>query len=194
MEALPRVCAAGVSLGPSTKTLCRERRSDLQPWPGMGRKGGERIRTAPAQGGRRGSGNPETIQTFCRRCLLPGQQERLSRWPAAEIIREGSHQHLWHQDLPAANQELLGAGPHRSRPRGWSLRSWCSSSEAKSHPAESSWVSTTACKAPKTLSGEERGVWWPPREPRAVVEKGKAASCVELVRDWQALPSSPEHR
>lgn len=29
---------------------------------------------------------------------------------------------------------------------------------SKSHPAESSWVSTTACKTPKTLSREERGV------------------------------------
>lgn len=29
---------------------------------------------------------------------------------------------------------------------------------SKSHPVESSWVSTTACKAPKTLSREERGV------------------------------------
>lgn len=43
---------------------------------------------------------------------------------------------------------------------------------------------------------QQRGArcWWPPREPRAAVEKGKAASCVSLVRDWQALPSSPEHR
>lgn len=43
---------------------------------------------------------------------------------------------------------------------------------------------------------QQRGArcWWPPREPGAAVEKGKAASCVELVHDRQALPSSPEHR
>lgn len=36
---------------------------------------------------------------------------------------------------------------------------------SKSHPAESSWVSATACKAPRTLGGEERGVAGLPGNP-----------------------------
>lgn len=49
---------------------------------------------------------------------------------------------------------------------------------------------------PQLAKPQQRGArcWWPPREPGAAVEKGKAASCVELVHDKQALPSSPEHR
>lgn len=115
------------------KLPVESRGGTCQPDQGWGGRGGQ-IHVVLAQGRTRGSGAPETIQTFCRRCLLPGQHERLSWWTEAEKIREGSHQHLWHQDLPAANQELLGGGPRRSHPRGRGLSSWCSTSEANPIP------------------------------------------------------------
>ena len=100
---------------------------------------------------RRGSGIPETIQSFCRRCVLPGR-------PEVGKTKEDSRQHLRRQDVPAANRALLGVGPRRSQARGRGSQLLGLLLRSKSRPVESSWVSTTGLRSPKTLSREEQGV------------------------------------
>lgn len=77
----------------------------------------------------------------------------------------GSHHHRWHQDLPAANQELLGAGSLLLLTPGRECQLLVPLLRSKSHPVESAWVSTTVGKAPRTLSGEEQGVAGLPGNP-----------------------------
>lgn len=74
MSRWPGECR-GASPGPSSKSPCREWRSELPPWPGTGRKG-----VANPRGGRRGPGDPDSTQTLCRSYLLPaGEVEPVAR-------------------------------------------------------------------------------------------------------------------
>lgn len=163
MEALSCVspCPGHVP-GQQVWALCpklpvESRGGTCQPDQGWGGRGG----TDP-----RGAGTGQDMRVgcsrnhpdFCRRCLLPGQHERLSWWTEAEKIREGSHQHLWHQDLPAANQELLGGGPRCSHPQGRGLSSWCSTSEANPIPWRALWFQQQLAK-PRRPSAERSEVF-----------------------------------
>lgn len=84
--------------------------------------------------------------------------------------------------IPAANQELLAVDPQGA---GSQLLVLLLSS--KSHPVESSWIQAHP-ESPENLEQGGARRWWPPQDLGAPVEEAKAASSVELVRDWKPFP------
>lgn len=176
MEALPHVT---LSPGSSSKRFYREQRLD----PGMGKKGGDRSVWRWHRETRFGRSrtHPDLLQKMCP-AGAAGEAEPVAKAaqgripaPSRSTSCKPGASGCGSSSLPAPGMgSQLSALLLRINPIPWRALGF----------------------QQQLAKPQQRGArcWWPPREPGAAVEKGKAASCVELVHDRQALPSSPEHR